>query len=120
MESFGEEHRKLRLKNTDVTLREFAKKLKVSPAYVSNVENGLEPPFSEDILKQSARLMDLSAEEEARLFALRKEGAKNSTVAKLAFQVARRGQHFSEREFKEIIRRAKKLIQDQKGKDDEK
>jgi transcriptional regulator with XRE-family HTH domain len=119
METFGEEHRKLRMTKTDVTLREFAKKLKVSPAYVSNVENGLEPPFSEDILKKSARIMELSAQEEANLFALRKEGAKRSTVERLAFQVARKAQHFNEREFKEFIRRAQKLIQDQKEKDDE-
>ena len=116
METFGEEHRKLRLKYTDVTLREFAKKLNVSPAYVSNVENGLEPPFSEEILKKSARLMDLSAQEEARLFGLRKEGAKNSNVKKLAYQVARRAQHFTERDFNEMMRRAKKLIQEQKRK----
>ena len=119
METFGEEHRKLRLKNTDITLREFAKRLKVSPAYVSNIENGLEPPLSEDLLKKSVKLMNLSTDDEARLFALRNEGAKKSTGEKLAFQVARKARHFSEREFEEIIRRAKKLIQEQKGKDDE-
>jgi transcriptional regulator with XRE-family HTH domain len=115
METFGEEHRKLRLKYTDFTLREFAKKLTVSPAYVSNVENGLEPPFSEEISQKSVRLMRLSAQEEARLFALREEGAKTSKVEKLAFQVARRTQHLSNQEFNDLIRRAKKIIEKQKG-----
>lgn len=119
MESFGEEHRKLRLVRTDITLRDYAKKLGVSPAYVSNVENGLEPPFSEDILKKSTRFMGLSPEEETRLFALREKSTKKSTVEKLAFQVARKTKHLSDQEFNEIIRRAKKLIQEQKGKGDE-
>jgi transcriptional regulator with XRE-family HTH domain len=113
MGSFGEEHRRLRLKYTDITLREFAKRLRVSPAYVSNVENGLEPPFSDDILKRSARLMHLTAEEEARLFALKKEGTKKATIEKLAYEVTRK---VNEREFEEFIRRAKQLM-DQKGKD---
>jgi transcriptional regulator with XRE-family HTH domain len=120
MGSFGEEHRKLRLKNTDITLRLFAKRLKVSPAYVSNVENSIEPPFSEDMLRKSARLMNLSIQEEAMLFELRKEGAKKSTVEKLAYQVARKASHLSEREFEEFVRHARKLIQDQKRKDDKK
>lgn len=119
MESFGEEHRKLRLVRTDITLRDYAKKLGVSPAYVSNVENGLEPPFSQEILKRSVRLMGLSRQEEARLFTLRETGAKKLTVEKLAFQVARKTKHLSDQEFNEIIRRAKKLIQEQKGKGDE-
>jgi transcriptional regulator with XRE-family HTH domain len=115
MSTFGEEHRKLRLAKTDITLRDYAKKLKVSPAYVSNVEKSLEPPFSEDILKRSARIMQLSTKEEALLFSLRNEGAKQSEMNNLVFQVARKTSHLSQDEFNEIVRRVKKLLVEEKG-----
>lgn len=115
MSTFGEEHRKLRLAKTDITLRDYAKKLKVSPAYLSNVEKSLEPPFSEDIFNRSARIMHLSPKEEVRLISLRNEGAKRSEMDNLVFQVARRTSHLSEDEFSKIVRRVKKLISEGKG-----
>ena len=116
MSTFGEEHRTLRLAKTDITLRDYAKKLNVSPAYLSNVEKGLEPPFSEEILTRSARLMRLSPAEEARLFSLRQKGAKQSEMEKLVYQVARRTSHLSEQEFNKIVERVKQRISEEKGK----
>jgi len=116
MSPFGEEHRKLRLAKTDITLRDYAKKLNVSPAYLSNVEKGLEPPFSEEILTRSARLMQLPARDEARLFSLRRTAAKQSAMDKLVFQVARRTSHLSDQEFNDIVGRVKQLISEKKTK----
>ena len=117
MSAFGEEHRKLRLAKTEITLRDYAKKLNVSPAYLSNVEKGLEPAFSEEILMRSARIMRLSPSEAAQLLSLRKKSAKQSAMDKLVFQVARKTRHLTEQEFTEILGRVKQLISEGKEKE---
>jgi transcriptional regulator with XRE-family HTH domain len=114
MSTFGEEHRKLRLEKTTITLRDYAKKLNVSPTYVSNVEKGVESPFSAEILRRSARVMRLSPKEEARLFSLRNKSAKQSKIDNLVFQVARRTRYLSEAEFEDIVRRVKRQISEER------
>lgn len=110
MASFGEEHRRLRLAKTDCTHREYAKRLGVSASYVSNVEKGQEAPFSKQLLRKSFRLMQLSYQEQARLFSLRNEGAKKAKVERAAYQLARKTSHLTEQEFHEIVEQARELV----------
>jgi len=56
--------------------------------------------------------MRLSADEEVKLFAQREKDAKIKKFEKLAFQIARRTQHLSNREFDQILRKAKKIIRE--------
>src|SRR3990170_8301255 len=53
--SFGQIVKDLRIKNTDYSsLRDFARKVGLSPAYLSRIENGKEPPPSESIVEKIA------------------------------------------------------------------
>ncbi len=50
--------RELRIKNRDYgSLREFAKKVGLSPAYLSRIENGKEPPPSEIVVERLAEAL---------------------------------------------------------------
>src|SRR5512147_3173109 len=56
--SFGQIIRALRIKNRDYgSLREFAKKVGLSPAYLSRIENGKEPPPSEVVVGRLAEAL---------------------------------------------------------------
>ena len=56
--SFGQIIRELRIKNRDhSSLREFAKKVGLSPAYLSRIENGKEPPPSEVVVGRLAEAL---------------------------------------------------------------
>jgi transcriptional regulator with XRE-family HTH domain len=56
--SFGQLVRELRIKNREYSsLREFAKKVGLSPAYLSRIENGKEPPPSEPIVERLAEAL---------------------------------------------------------------
>ena len=56
--TFGEQIRALRLRNLDYTsLRHFAAKVGLSPAYLSRIENGKEPPPSEAIIERLAEAL---------------------------------------------------------------
>src|SRR5512139_3531138 len=53
--SFGQIIRELRIKNRDYgSLREFARKVGLSPAYLSRIENEKEPPPSETVVERLA------------------------------------------------------------------
>ena len=53
--SFGQIVRELRIRNKDYSsLREFAKKVGLSPAYLSRIENEKEPPPSEAVVERLA------------------------------------------------------------------
>jgi HTH-type transcriptional regulator, competence development regulator len=53
--SFGQIIRELRIKNRDyASLREFARKVGLSAAYLSRIENEKEPPPSEQIIEKLA------------------------------------------------------------------
>ncbi len=53
--TFGQLIRELRIKNKEYcSLREFAKKVGLSAAYLSRIENGKEPPPSEAIVERLA------------------------------------------------------------------
>jgi HTH-type transcriptional regulator, competence development regulator len=57
-ESFGQLLRELRVKNREyLSLREFAKKVGLSPAYLSRIENGKEPPPSEAVVERLAEAL---------------------------------------------------------------
>ena len=57
-QSFGQLIRELRIKNRDYSsLREFAKKVGLSPAYLSRIENGKEPPPSEGVVEKLAEAL---------------------------------------------------------------
>ena len=57
-QSFGQLIRELRIKNRDYSsLREFAKKVGLSPAYLSRIENGKEPPPSESVVERLAEAL---------------------------------------------------------------
>jgi hypothetical protein len=113
MNAFGEDHRRLRLENSDQTLREYAKRLGVSPTYLSNVEKGIEPPFSDELLKKSVRLMSLSVHEGQKLALLRVKTTERKKMEKAAFQLARRTKHLSAQEFAAIMRKARRVISKQ-------
>ena len=56
--SFGQVVRELRIKNKDYSsLREFAKKVELSPAYLSRIENEKEPPPSEAVVERLAEAL---------------------------------------------------------------
>ena len=55
---FGRLIRELRIKNKGyASLREFARRVGLSPAYVSRIENGKEPPPSEAVLGRLAEAL---------------------------------------------------------------
>ncbi len=56
--SFGQVIRELRVKHKDYSsLREFAKKVGLSPAYLSRIENEKEPPPSETVVERLAETL---------------------------------------------------------------
>jgi len=56
--SFGQLVRELRIKNRDYSsLREFARKVGLSPAYLSRIENEKEPPPSETVVERLAEAL---------------------------------------------------------------
>jgi transcriptional regulator with XRE-family HTH domain len=56
--SFGELVRELRIKHKDYSsLREFARKVGLSPAYLSRIENEKEPPPSETVVERLAQAL---------------------------------------------------------------
>ncbi len=56
--SFGQVVRELRLRHKDYSsLREFAKKVGLSPAYLSRIENEKEPPPSEAVVERLAEAL---------------------------------------------------------------
>jgi len=56
--SFGQVVRELRIKHQDYSsLREFAKKVGLSPAYLSRIENEKEPPPSEKVVEKLAEAL---------------------------------------------------------------
>jgi transcriptional regulator with XRE-family HTH domain len=61
MMTLGEYIRYLREKEHDLSLREFAKKLKCSPAFISDVELGRRYP-SDKVLAEIARILRVSIE----------------------------------------------------------
>ena len=55
---FGRLIRELRIKNKEYgSLREFARRVGLSPAYLSRIENGKEPPPSEAVLGKLAEAL---------------------------------------------------------------
>ena len=57
-ESFGQIIRELRIRHKDYnSLREFAAKVGLSPAYLSRIENEKEPPPSEPIIEKLAEAL---------------------------------------------------------------
>lgn len=57
--SFGHLIRELRLKHQEYTsLREFARKVGLSPAYLSRIENEKEPPPSEKVVEKLAEVLE--------------------------------------------------------------
>jgi len=55
---FGQLVRELRIKNREYSsLRDFARKVGLSPAYLSRIENGKEPPPSEPIVERLAEAL---------------------------------------------------------------
>jgi transcriptional regulator with XRE-family HTH domain len=61
MKTFGERIRELR-EREDISVREFAKKLKVTPPFWSDVELGRRHP-SEEVLARAAKLLNTSVED---------------------------------------------------------
>ncbi len=58
IKSFGRVLRELRVKNKDYSsLREFAKKVGLSAAYLSRIENEKEPPPSETVVEKLAEAL---------------------------------------------------------------
>ena len=56
--TFGQVVRELRIRHKDYSsLREFAKKVGLSPAYLSRIENEKEPPPSEAVLERLAEAL---------------------------------------------------------------
>jgi transcriptional regulator with XRE-family HTH domain len=56
--SFGQIIRELRIRNEDYSsLREFARKVGLSPAYLSRIENEKEPPPSEAVVEKLAEAL---------------------------------------------------------------
>jgi transcriptional regulator with XRE-family HTH domain len=56
--SFGQLIRELRIANKDYgSLREFARKVGLSPAYLSRIENEKEPPPSEKVIERLAEAL---------------------------------------------------------------
>ena len=56
--SFGQIIKDLRTKNRDYSsLREFARKVELSPAYLSRIENEKEPPPSERVIEKLAEAL---------------------------------------------------------------
>jgi transcriptional regulator with XRE-family HTH domain len=56
--TFGQLVRELRIRNKEYSsLRDFAKKVGLSPAYLSRIENGKEPPPSEAIVERLAEAL---------------------------------------------------------------
>lgn len=57
-DTFGERVRELRLKNTEYSLREFARLLGLSASYISDVENNRRKPPNEQRIIQIAKLLN--------------------------------------------------------------
>ena len=62
----------------DITLRELARKLEVSAAFLSDVENNRKPPLTADRLEKVANVMLLSVEEKTKMYDL--AGKQRNTV----------------------------------------
>ncbi len=62
-----------------ITLREMAKRLDISPPYLSDVEKDRRNPFELEKLEQLSRILNLSEEEETIMFNL--AGKKRDEVA---------------------------------------
>ncbi|MHB1652373.1 MAG: helix-turn-helix domain-containing protein [Desulfitobacteriaceae bacterium] len=54
----------------DITLRELARQLEVSAAFLSDVENNRKPPLTVDRLEKAANIMLLSMEEKTKMYDL--------------------------------------------------
>ena len=78
------------------------------------MEKGVEPPFSEEIFSKSRRLLHLTTDEERKLSVLRVKSYERTKMEKVAFQLARKARHLSEKEFEEILRQARRLVSKQK------
>ncbi len=62
LESFGQRIRDLRI-GQHITLRDFAKRLDVSPTYISQIEQGNFKPPAEHVVVQMARILKLDPDE---------------------------------------------------------
>ena len=85
MSPFGNYVRSKR-EQAGITLTEFAKRLDISPAYWSRIETGRESPPKEDLIKEAARILEVTEDAyDAMVEAARQKlaDAKASTTAKL-------------------------------------
>ncbi len=62
IENFGQRIRQLRM-TQQITLREFARRLDVSPTYISQIEQGNFKPPAEHVVVEMARILRLDADE---------------------------------------------------------
>lgn len=76
--NFGEFITKKR-EEKQITLREMAKRLEISPPYLSDVEKDRRNPFELEKLEQLSNILNLSEEEETIMFNL--AGKKRDDVA---------------------------------------
>lgn len=67
-------------KEKNMTLRGFAAKLEIAPAYMSDIEKGHRYPPDKDKLEQMAEILELSAAEKDDMYDLA-AGEKDNTVS---------------------------------------
>jgi len=69
--TFGDRLRELRLQSHDYhSLRDFAKRVGLSPTYLSHIENNKVPPPSEDVIERLADALHVDAKIKYELYSL--------------------------------------------------
>ena len=61
--TFGQKIKDFRIQHTDYSLRKLAELIKISPTYLSRIENDKESPPSEDIIVRIAKTLGMNEDE---------------------------------------------------------
>ena len=61
--TFGQNIKDFRIRHTDYSLRKLAELIKISPTYLSRIENDKESPPSEDIIVRIAKALGMNEDE---------------------------------------------------------
>ena len=111
---FGETIRELRI-NKDLGLREFAKQLEITPAYLSNIERGKFNPPSEEKIIRIAEKLGADSNFLLRLAKkvppeIQKAFKQDEVIAEYAPTFLKIAKNFSKKDWKEVINLVKNKL----------
>lgn len=85
IETFGSFVKNKRL-TQDISLREFALKINISHSYLSEIESNIKAPPNDKIVKDIARVLQLTELEQIKLYELSSYWKKSSTLKTIICQ----------------------------------